>query len=124
MTIKSSISRSMILISGVVIPLYLTGCASVAVSDSDIEQKAAQTLGLQKGSFKVSDRMDNGIQTHFSVQADSGEKYSCYVTGAISVVGATVSDAICNSATAAASKPQTDGEQCNALLKAAGKCSG
>ncbi len=108
--------------------LTIVGCASVAVSNDAIERNTAMTLGLAKSSFTISDRVDDGIKSSYSVKTHAGKQYSCYVTGTVSVTGRVVSDAICQ----ALAQPQAQGKPksmpigggapCNALLKAAGKC--
>jgi hypothetical protein len=101
-----------------------SGCASVAVSNDAIEQNTATSLGLQKGTFTIQDRVDDGIKASYSVQTNAGKKYSCYVTGAVSVVGRVVSDPICTDASGKPPKQAggASGASCNALLTAAGKC--
>jgi hypothetical protein len=74
----------------------LSGCASVAVSSSAIEERTAMALGLPVGSFTISERKDDGVRTQYQVQTKSGQRHSCYVTGTFSVTGRIVSDAICN----------------------------
>lgn len=107
------------------------GCASVAVSGDAIERNTASALGLERGSFTVSDRVNDGVKTSYAVKTNAGKNYTCYVTGTISVTGRVVSDAICSelSKTAkqtntpsAPSVTSTAGASCNALLKAAGRC--
>ena len=107
---------------------FATGCASVAVSNDSIVNSTAMALSIDKNAFTVSDRVDSGIKTTYTVKTNSGEKYSCYVTGSVSIVGRTVSDAICSKPGTEANKKATDqpaknDSSCNALLKAAGKCS-
>lgn len=106
--------------------LLATGCASVAVSNDAIERNTAHALGLAKGNFTISDRMDDGVKTTYTVKANTGKQYSCYVTGTIAVVGRVVSDAMCTEL-GKSGKQTTTGTggktSCNALLKAAGKCS-
>lgn len=117
-------NKSVILFGGLICCALLSSCASVAVQDNAIETNTASSLGLEKGTFKISDRQDDGIKTTYTVQTNSGKKYSCYVTGTISVVGRTVSDAVCQEIGRSSAK-QTSGDTntpCNALLKAAGKC--
>jgi hypothetical protein len=120
---------SLVLLSG---SAALAGCASVAVSNDAIETNTAQALGLQKGAFVISDRVDDGVKSSYNVKTGKGKSYSCYVTGGVSVVGRVVSDAICTetnskgtktAATPAAPQTQPVQKDCNALLKAAGKCS-
>jgi uncharacterized membrane protein len=106
--------------------LLAAGCASVAVSNDAIEQNTAQALGLAKGSFTISDRMDDGVKSSYSVKTNTGKQYSCYVTGGVGITGRVVSDAMCNElgkpAKSAGATTGAAGQQCNALLKAAGKC--
>lgn len=68
----------------------------MAVSNNAIEQNTASALGLEKGTFTISDRVDDGVKSSYAVKTNSGKKYSCYVTGAVSVMGRVVSDAVCN----------------------------
>jgi hypothetical protein len=103
------------------------GCASVAVSNDAIEQNTAFTLGLPKGSFTISDRVDDGVKSTYVVKTKAGKQYSCYVTGSVGITGPVVSDAICQAQQGRSSaKPAASGggssASCNALLKAAGKC--
>jgi hypothetical protein len=106
------------------VAILVSGCASVAVSNDAIEQNTATSLGLQKGTFSIQDRVDDGVKASYSVQTNAGKKYSCYVTGGVSVSGRVVSDPICTDATGKPAKQATGagGVSCNALLKAAGKC--
>lgn len=112
------------LASFAVLVSFFAGCASVAVSNDAIEQNTASTLGLAKGSFTISDRVDSGVKTSYTVKTNTNKQYACYVTGTMSVMGRNVSDAICTE-TAAGAKPAgatAPSGSCNALLKAAGKC--
>ena len=107
--------------------LFITGCASVAVNDAALAQRTSLALGLTSDQFTISNRVDSGVRTDYSVQTAAGENYACYVTGIISVTGRVVSDAICTgmqsggnagqAAPAAAATPN-----CNDLLRAAGRC--
>ena len=115
-------NKSFILLGGLICCALLSSCASVAVQDNAIETNTASSLGLEKGTFKISDRQDDGIKTTYTVQTNSGKKYSCYVTGTISVVGRTVSDAVCQEIGKPAKQISDTNTPCNALLKAAGKC--
>lgn len=106
-----------------VVAALAAGCASVAVSNDAIERNTAATLGLEKGNFTISNREDDGVKSSYAVKTNAGRKYSCYVTGTVSVMGRVVSDAVCNEVGKSA-KPMTatSSTSCNALLKAAGKC--
>jgi len=101
------------------------GCASVAVTDDAIEQRTSTALSLTPSSFKVSNRVNEGVKTTYQVTTSMGRQYSCYVTGGVSVAGRMVSDAICTDmpgTVAAGAAPAAPAPNCNALLKAAGKC--
>ena len=105
--------------------MLATGCASVAVSNDAIEQNTAQALGLAKGSFTITDRVDDGVKASYAVKTNTGKQYSCYVTGGVSVVGRVVSDSMCTELGKAGKQPASStagAASCNALLKAAGKC--
>lgn len=106
----------------------LAGCASVAVTEDALEKNTAFALGLEPGSFTISDRQDDGFKTSYRVGARNGRRFSCYVTGSLSMLGRTVSDAVCSESgrtstgPANAASPATRSTPCNALLKAAGRC--
>ncbi len=120
---KTTYFRRAVALSVVVVASLAAGCASVAVSNNAIENNTAMALGLEKGTFTITDRVDDGVKSTYSVKTDSGKKYSCYVTGTVSVVGRVVSDAVCNEIGKPAKQAAgAGGASCNALLKAAGKC--
>jgi hypothetical protein len=105
----------------------LAGCASMAVTEDALTTNTARALGLEKSAFQISDRVDSGVQTTYTVRTNASKTYSCYVTGTVSVTGRIVSDAVCSelgkarpgpAAPPAASKDAS----CNALLRAAGRC--
>ncbi len=75
---------------------FLSGCASVAVSTDLIEQRTAFALGLERSSFTISNRQDEGLRTQYVATTKTGQRYNCYVTGTFSVTGRVVSDALCN----------------------------
>lgn len=107
------------------------GCASVAVTSDTLEDRTAFALGLNKEDFTISNRQDSGIRSDYVVKTKNGAQYSCYVTGVVSIIGRSVSDAICSQNVAANKKagkttdknaPAPNRATCNALLKAAGRC--
>lgn len=113
--------------------VLMTGCASIAVSGDAIEQNTARALGLAPGSFTVSNRADDGVKTTYNVETQAGRRYGCYVTGTVSMMGRVVSDAMCTeqaggraqAARAPAATPAAapaPAPECNALLRAAGRC--
>ena len=83
-------------IIGIIITVAATGCASLAVTDEAIVERTAFALGLQKSEFTISQRQDDGTTTRYLVKTKSGQDYHCYVGGSISVLGRTVSEAICS----------------------------
>jgi hypothetical protein len=88
---------------------FLAACASVAVTSDSLENRTAASLGIDRGTFTISDRTDEGIRTNYTVTTKNGIKYVCYVTGTVSVLGRTVSDAICKeSARPATAKAAAD----------------
>lgn len=104
--------------------LTIVGCASVAVSNDAIERNTAASLGLEKGTFTISDRNDDGVKATYAVKTNAGRKYTCYVTGGVSYLGRVVSDAVCTELgkPTRSAVPAVTNSSCNPLLKAAGKC--
>jgi len=121
-------SRRLALVAYLLVIGLAAGCASAVVSNAAIEDRTAFTLGLDKSGFTVSNRVDDGAVSRYSVTTKAGKKYNCYVGGTMSMLGRQVSDAVCNDApggAAASSSPAaaaTSTPPCNALLKAAGRC--
>jgi hypothetical protein len=75
------------------------GCgsmAAMAVTDDALQQRTAFALGLERGSFTISNRQDDGVRTNYVVTTRSGQRYNCYVTGVVNITGRTVSDALCS----------------------------
>ncbi|RYZ13657.1 MAG: hypothetical protein EON61_06480 [Alphaproteobacteria bacterium] len=93
------------------------GCASMTVSDDAIAQRTSTSLGLEPGTFTISDRVNEGMEVRFKATTTKGQVYNCSMAGSVSLIGAVPSDALCT--------PMGGGavtNQCNALLKAANKC--
>ena len=72
-----------------------TGCASIAVTDEALVDRTAFALGLGKGDFTISNRVDEGTTTRYSVKSKSGQEFNCFVGGSIGVLGRVVSEAVC-----------------------------
>lgn len=103
--------------------LAVTGCASMAVTSDALTQHTAKALSLTPSEFAISHRVDDGVRTNYTVTTNQGATYRCYVTGSLTVTGRNVSDAVCAPAGADSVEPDAgDSGECNALLKAAGKC--
>lgn len=100
---------------------FVSGCASVAVTDDAIKRNTAHALGVSTEGVAISNRADEGIKSTYTAQTANGKKYSCYVTGTVTYTGRIVSDAMCNEMVTAGSGSGAP-SSCNALLKAAGKC--
>lgn len=53
--------------------LLAGGCASIAVTDEAIVDRTAFALGLAKGDFTISNRMDDGAATRYQVHTKEGQ---------------------------------------------------
>ncbi|EEZ53931.1 TPA: hypothetical protein ACKN6K_001508 [Neisseria gonorrhoeae] len=108
-----------IIVSAAFVALALAGCGSinnVTVSDQKLQERVAFALVTSPDAVKISNRSNEGIRINFT--ATVGKRVSqCYVTSVISTIGVTTSDAICSGGGTNKAK-----SQCNALLKAAGRC--
>ncbi|WP_051378054.1 hypothetical protein [Derxia gummosa] len=74
----------------------LAGCASIAVTDDAIVDRTSAALGLDRQSFTISNRVDDGTTTRYAVHTRNGQDYRCFVGGSISVLGRSVSEAVCS----------------------------
>jgi hypothetical protein len=119
---KTKCLRSAFIVFTAANTLLAAGCASVAVTEDSIQQRTALALGVEKGDFTISNRVDDGVRTDYVATTASGKVYNCYVEGSVSIVGRVVSDALCSEKGKAANKSMSPGTSCNDLLKAAGKC--
>lgn len=96
--------------------ITLAGCAT-RVEDDTIVSRTAFAIGLESDQFTITDRTGDAGRIDYKVVAHDGRRFNCYVTGGgMMYAGVVTSDAICSE--------QGSGTvtQCNALLKAAGKC--
>ncbi len=112
------------LASSAVVLGLLSGCASFAVSDDALVQRTGFALGLEPAQFTISNRMDEGTTTRYQVKTTAGRQYNCFVGGSVSVIGKSVSEAICTEMgkDGVQTPKNQNGGNCNALLKAANKC--
>jgi hypothetical protein len=113
--------------------LTLAGCAAT-IDQGGIEQRTSLAIGRDVGSFTLSERIEEtGGRINYTARTQDGAVYKCYLYSATGLqrtmsFGQTPhSDAICTpfgKAGAATTAPaaQKGGGQCNALLKAAGRC--
>ena len=111
-----------ILVSALAVTI-LGACSVVGnsvISEDNLQNKAADALGVSASQVSISDRKPDGISSVSFTARSSGRQYQCYITTAM---GAVSSDAICKQGgkpvKSAKAKP---GQKCNALLEAAGRC--
>lgn len=106
----------------------LQGCGMIAsktVSDSGLQEKAAVTLNTTAEKVRIFDKRGQVDSVKFKAQTDKGT-YNCYYTTLVALD----SDTMCsgpvegsaNQKSNQASTPATAPANCNALLKAAGRC--
>lgn len=115
----------------------LSGCAAT-IDQSGLEQRTAQAIGRSAGQFTITDRSEEtGGRINYTVNTRDGVAYRCYMysaTGfqkAMSFGQTPHSDAICTAMVSGQGRggqprpsavPSTGGGECNALLRAAGRC--
>jgi len=101
----------------------LSGCGIIekqVASEESLQQKASFAIGTQPSNISITNVQSGLEKITFDAEAN-GSQYSCYYTTVIAVK----SDAICKKMGAQTDpKPTTEESQgeCNALLKAAGRC--
>lgn len=113
----------------------LAGCAATIDQDG-LEQRTAQAIGRSVGQFTITDRNEEGGgRINYTASTRDGKAYSCYLYGATGFQKAMSfgqtphSDAICTAMAGGAGKrgqpapaAKGSGAECNALLRAAGRC--
>ncbi len=112
-----------LLMAGAAVSL-LQGCGIVAsktVSDSSLQEKAAVTLNTTPEKVRIFDKRGELDSVKFKAQSSKGV-YNCYYTTLVALD----SDTLCSGPVEGSGK-QTPSEtaapaNCNALLKAAGRC--
>jgi hypothetical protein len=118
----------------------LSGCAAT-INQDGLEQRTAQAIGRPVGQFAIADRSEEpGGRINYTVNTRDGAAYRCYLVAATGFQKAMSfgqvphSDAICSAmaggksgsanqgpAATGQSGPSAGGN-CNALLRAAGRC--
>jgi hypothetical protein len=83
------------LVASIVLAGAASGCASLAVTDEAIADRTAFALGLDKAAITISNRVDEGTTTRYMAKTKAGQEYNCFVGGSFSVVGRSVSEALC-----------------------------
>ena len=116
----------------------LAGCAATIDQDG-LEQRTAQAIGRSVGQFTITDRSEEGAgRINYTASTRDGKVYRCYLYGATGFQKAMSfgqtphSDAICTAMAGGAGKgnpppaqpaaAKGSGPECNALLRAAGRC--
>ncbi len=109
--------------------LSLAGCGAIGKatsSEASLLDKAESATGVAQSQLVlVPDSVKAKIDSvHYQVKTKKGTLYKCYYT---TLVGALDSDAVCQEISAdgkakAAKGTKKSGGECNALLKAAGRC--
>ena len=118
----------------------LVGCAATIDQDG-LEQRTAQAIGRSSDQFTIAGRSEEaGGRTNYTVNTREGVSYRCYLYGATGFQKAMSfgqtphSDAICTAMTgglgrsghqepaATGQSGRNAGGDCNALLRAAGRC--
>lgn len=97
---------------------FLGGCGTLGnmvMNDNSLATKAAFALNTTSDKVKISNRSSNIDSINF-VATTKGKSYQCYIT---TMGGVVSSDAVCSGAN---SVMKENGQQCNPLLKAAGRC--
>ena len=119
---------------------FLTGCATT-IDQGGLERRTSQAIGRSVGQFTITDRSEEaGGRINYSVNTPDGTAYRCYLYGATGLQKAMSfgqtphSDAICTAMVgsksgsghqrpaAPAPSGRSTGGDCNALLRAAGRC--
>lgn len=120
--------------AGSLASLLLLGACAATIDQSGIDQRTSLAIGREVGTFTISDRNEeSGGRVNYTVKARDGSVFKCYLyspTGfqrAMTFGQTPHSDAICtpfgkSGAAAATPAAPAAGGQCNALLKAAGRC--
>lgn len=106
--------------------VVLAACAATIGKDT-LEQRTAHAIGRPIGSFAISETSEEtGGRVNYTAKTRDGATYRCYLYSAttfqsVMTLGNTPhSDAICSAMSG--SRTASPVPNCNALLKAAGKC--
>ncbi len=108
-----------------VVALSFTGCGMVSqgvTSDDTYLDRAESATGVEKSQLTLDkDSISSDVDSvKFSVYDKQGNRYKCYYSSALP--GLYESDAICTKISKDGKVSGGNQGNCNALLKAAGKC--
>lgn len=111
------------LTSALILATLITGCGMISeqvTSEDSMLDKAETATGISKSNLKlVEGSVDSSLDAvNFKVTDQDGNLYKCYFTSAIAVT----SDALCTKISKDGKAEPANQGNCNALLKAAGKC--
>ena len=104
------------------IAVALTGCGAIGntvLTDNALKNKASIGLNTNPENISISNRRSDGLDSVRFTATVNGKAHQCYVT---TLAGAISSDAVCSSGESSVTSSSNSGQQCNALLKAAGRC--
>lgn len=124
--------RKILNVTGILIlTLSLYGCGHVTntvLTDETLLDKAEMATGVPRSDLILVKREGSIDSVEYSVKTKNGDLYRCYFTSLVAVT----SDAVCKqigaskkvkkSKSSAKPKAKESDSNCNALLKAAGKC--
>jgi hypothetical protein len=74
----------------------LAGCAGTQVTEDQLQQKTAFTLGVDPSDLTISDKVKVGtLRTNYVATTKKGKKFMCWVEAGPSLIGQIVSDPRC-----------------------------
>lgn len=105
------------------VALFLNGCGMVSsgiTSEDSYLDRAESAIGIDKSQLTLDkDSVKGGIDAvNFDVYDKKGNRYKCYFTSAVAIT----SDALCTKISKDGTATPANKGNCNALLKAAGRC--
>lgn len=108
---------------GIFFAAFFSGCGMISgaiVSDEELLDKAETATGIARSNLSiVSESKDPSIDAvNYQVTDREGNLYKCYYTSIVAVD----SDAICTKISKDGTAQPANSGNCNALLRAAGKC--
>jgi len=114
-------NKILLAVSTLAVAMTLTSCGHVSnavLSDEMLLEKAEFATGIDRDNLTLDSRSGSLDSVEYTVKSNKGEKFRCYFTSAVAIT----SDAICQEISANGKKKSRKGGNCNALLRAAGKC--
>lgn len=120
---KCIFQKNVAVIAFGIVACALGGCGFIKkpmTSDDTLLDRAEMATGVEKSNLSV---VPNSVKSeidsvHYKVRSKNGDLYRCYFSSVIVVD----SDALCTKIGGAEGTKGSNGGNCNALLKKAGKC--